>query len=349
MRQFQDFREKFWSKFWISLCILYIFTSPSAQDWEKSASLERLFLPNRPLGWLLQPTIVAGYFHNFYLFFFLWNSTNFSIFQAFFRCTAISRLTIDGPSEIVADNRFSEKIRRDSSRYRWNVKFYFLWNIMKKKKRNQYVVCCICRRGLPNLTSYKVSPLPRSWLNLLTSYFSYFSQKTGFDLSYKLSQIATNFCQLPTINRPRWLSRMGVLFVIWRLRVRSPPGPATFIFGDWSWNIFCSHSHPLADSRGAVISFWWKNYCFKKYCFNCLEGWPRWLSRMGVWFVIWRLRVRSGCLICNLEVAGSIPTRSCNIHILGLIMKYFLQSFSPFGWFKKGSYQFLMKECQVLF
>ena len=38
LRQFQDFREKFWSKFWISLCILYIFTSPSAQDREKSAS-----------------------------------------------------------------------------------------------------------------------------------------------------------------------------------------------------------------------------------------------------------------------------------------------------------------------
>ena len=43
-------REKFWSKFWISLYTLYIFTSPSAQDREKSA---RLFLPNRSLGWPL--------------------------------------------------------------------------------------------------------------------------------------------------------------------------------------------------------------------------------------------------------------------------------------------------------
>ena len=33
--------------------ILYIFTSPSAQDREKSASLGRLFPPNRPLGWPL--------------------------------------------------------------------------------------------------------------------------------------------------------------------------------------------------------------------------------------------------------------------------------------------------------
>ena len=50
MQQFLDFREKFWSKFWISLYILYIFTSPSAQDREKSASLGRLFLPNHTLG-----------------------------------------------------------------------------------------------------------------------------------------------------------------------------------------------------------------------------------------------------------------------------------------------------------
>ena len=28
-----------------------------------------------------------------------------------------------------------------------------------------------------------------------------------------------------------------------------------------------------------------------------------------------------------------------------LIMKYFLRSFSPFHWFKKGSFQFLAKEC----
>ena len=30
LQQFQDFREKFWSKFWISLYILYIFTFSSA-------------------------------------------------------------------------------------------------------------------------------------------------------------------------------------------------------------------------------------------------------------------------------------------------------------------------------
>ena len=46
-------RETFWSKFWISLYVLYIFTSPSPQNREKSASLGRLFLPNHPLGWAL--------------------------------------------------------------------------------------------------------------------------------------------------------------------------------------------------------------------------------------------------------------------------------------------------------
>ena len=50
LRHFQDFREKFWSKFRNSLYVLYIFISPSAQNREKSASLGRLFLPNRPLG-----------------------------------------------------------------------------------------------------------------------------------------------------------------------------------------------------------------------------------------------------------------------------------------------------------
>ena len=42
------------------------------------------------------------------------------------------------------------------------------------------------------------------------------------------------------------------------------------------------------------------------------------------------------------------PPRSqhCNILSLRLIMKYFLRSFSPFRWFKKGNYcQFLSKEC----
>ena len=45
------------------------------------------------------------------------------------------------------------------------------------------------------------------------------------------------------------------------------------------------------------------------------------------------------------EVAGSTPAQVGNIFSWRLIMKYFLRSFSPFHWFKKGSCQFLVKEC----
>ena len=45
------------------------------------------------------------------------------------------------------------------------------------------------------------------------------------------------------------------------------------------------------------------------------------------------------------EVVDSTPAEVGNILLWRLIMKYFLRSFSPFGWFKKGSCQFLAKEC----
>ena len=44
------------------------------------------------------------------------------------------------------------------------------------------------------------------------------------------------------------------------------------------------------------------------------------------------------------EVTGSTPAKVGNILSWRLIMKYFLRSFSPFRWFKKGSCQFLAKE-----
>ena len=44
-----------------------------------------------------------------------------------------------------------------------------------------------------------------------------------------------------------------------RSRVQPPPRLATFFRGDWSWSIFYGHSLPSADSRRAVVSFWWKN------------------------------------------------------------------------------------------
>ena len=45
------------------------------------------------------------------------------------------------------------------------------------------------------------------------------------------------------------------------------------------------------------------------------------------------------------EVAGSTPRRVGNILSWRWIMNYFLRSFYPFRWFKKGSCQFLAKEC----
>ena len=59
---------------------------------------------------------------------------------------------------------------------------------------------------------------------------------------------------------------------------------------------------------------------------------PRWLS--------WMRRPTE-----DQEVAGSTPAEVGNILSWRLIMKYFLRSFSPFRCFKKGSCQFLTKEC----
>ena len=59
---------------------------------------------------------------------------------------------------------------------------------------------------------------------------------------------------------------------------------------------------------------------------------PRWL--------IWMRRPTG-----DQEAAGSTPAEVGNILSWRLIMKYFLRSFSPFRWFKKGSCQFLAKEC----
>ena len=44
-----------------------------------------------------------------------------------------------------------------------------------------------------------------------------------------------------------------------RSRVQAPLRSATFFRGEWSWNIFYSHSLPSAGSRRAVVSFWRKN------------------------------------------------------------------------------------------
>ena len=64
-------------------------------------------------------------------------------------------------------------------------------------------------------------------------------------------------------------------------------------------------------------------------CIYCISRWLSWIRRP------------TG----DQEVAGSTPAEVGNILSWRLIMKYFLRSFSPFRWFKKGSCQFLAKGC----
>ena len=71
---------------------------------------------------------------------------------------------------------------------------------------------------------------------------------------------------------------------------------------------------------------------FNESLTNDVVSRPRWLS--------WMRRLTG-----DQEVAGSTPAEVGNILSWRLIMKYFLRSFSPFRWFKKGSCQFLAKEC----
>ena len=70
----------------------------------------------------------------------------------------------------------------------------------------------------------------------------------------------------------------------------------------------------------------------KKYQISTIKGQPRWLS--------WMRRLTE-----DQEVVGLTPAEVGNILSWRLIMKYFLRSFPPFHWFKKGSCQFLAKEC----
>ena len=83
--------------------------------------------------------------------------------------------------------------------------------------------------------------------------------------------------------------------------------------------------YPLKSSPGLVA---WLGKCE----ITLYISRPRWLSWM---------RRPTG----DQEVAGSTPAEVGNILSWRLIVKYFLRSFSPFRWFKKGSCQFLAKEC----
>ena len=97
------------------------------------------------------------------------------------------------------------------------------------------------------------------------------------------------------------------------------------------------HGNAFCCKHGGQTSDFIVNLC--DYQFFIQELWlakytysHRWLSWM---------RRPTG----DQEVAGSTPAEVGNILSCRLIMKYFLRSFSSFRWFKKGSCQFLAKEC----
>ena len=71
---------------------------------------------------------------------------------------------------------------------------------------------------------------------------------------------------------------------------------------------------------------------YQQYIMDKYTRRPQWLSWM---------RRPTG----DQEVVGSTLAEVGNILSWRLIMKYSLPSFSPFRWFKKGSYQDLAKEC----
>ena len=116
--------------------------------------------------------------------------------------------------------------------------------------------------------------------------FLIFSQKTGFDISCKLSPMDGIFTHILLILCGDFFRKVTItwLSVTWQSR---------------------GYREPLSRPR-----------------------WLRWMCRPTR----------------DQEVAGSTPAEVGNILLWRLITKYFLWSFSPFRWFKKGSCQFLAKE-----
>ena len=109
---------------------------------------------------------------------------------------------------------------------------------------------------------------------------------------------------------------------------------------------FSKHNHMLIYKEPSqTTSMCWVCNAKAGLCFHCSDmgfsnttpwhlthgrhRWPSWMRRP------------TG----DQKVAGSTPAEVGNILSWRLIMKYFLRSFSPFRWYKKGSCQFLAKEC----
>ena len=122
-------------------------------------------------------------------------------------------------------------------------------------------------------------------------------------------------------------------------------GNFTFmLYREWMWLVwkdrpagshyYSGETHTTVVTKNSGILSWFAAICTKgdNFCdFHFAAG----------------LGGSVGCAV-RLETRRSrvqpLP-RSATFFSWILIVKYFLRSFSPFRWFKKGSYQFLAKEC----
>ena len=138
---------------------------------------------------------------------------------------------------------------------------------------------------------------------------SYLSQKTGFDISCKLSPIRFSGKNKKNISKCCLLKILS--------RVLKPERYASEFLRE-----------KLCITLGGGI--------------NGLWGRDRVVYMSSVPVSVAQLDARP---TGDQEVAGSTPAEVGNILSWRLIVKYFLGSFSPFRWFKKGSCQFLAKEC----
>ena len=129
-----------------------------------------------------------------------------------------------------------------------------------------------------------------------------------------------------------YVSKCTFRRVQWRCR-----SPCTFAESDQIQSLSSPRAFWKVSSCGG--GGWVRQRCHVSYVTGApaeiglqLGSRPRWLSWM---------RRPAG----DQEVAGSTPAEVGYILLWTLIMKYFLRSFSPFHWFKKGSCQFLAEEC----
>ena len=152
--------------------------------------------------------------------------------------------------------------------------------------------------------------------------------------NFKTSMARSQVALILRVNRARYLTRekQGIMILLWI--PFTSENNASVIHIAWSESL----QGTFWIAKDAMFL-----HADNKDCSDCIDMQadesslgphcrPRWLSWM---------RRPTG----DQEVAGSTPAEVGNILSWRLIMKYFLRSFSPFRWFKKGSCQFLAKEC----